>query len=69
MLGKLFKRKEEPEVTPMDKMEQAVDDMNEAWDELKARGNRARPWIIWEEQRVVISRWNGQPEIIYETEE
>lgn len=68
MFGNLFKRKKkEPEIHPMDKMEQAVDDMNAAWEELKAEGDRARPWIIWEEQRVVLSRWNGKPEIIYET--
>lgn len=51
---------------PLERLKGAVDEINDAWTALAEAGDKARPWIIWEEQRVVLSRYNGRPEIIHE---
>ena len=50
----------------LDMLKEACDTMNHAWSVAQKEGEKARPWIIWEERRVVISKYNGSPEILHE---
>jgi hypothetical protein len=53
--------------TPFERLIHACDEMNSAWEDLRKEGMvRARPWVIWEESRVVISEWSGKPTIVHE---
>ena len=61
------RRRKPVALSPMDRAQKAVDDINVAWNELRSSGDGVRPWIIWDEHRVVLSRWEGKPNIVYET--
>lgn len=54
-------------LTPLDRMKDACDDMNDAWTDYRAESKgRIRPWVIWNENRVVLSEYSGAPIIFHE---
>lgn len=65
-LGIEIRRVPKEEPPAFERMKAACDAMNEAWEDERASGGRTRPWVIWEEQRLVLTQWGGEREIIYE---
>ena len=59
-------RRAPKEKSALELLKEACDNMNYAWLVAQNEGEKARPWIIWEERRVVISKYNGRPEILHE---
>ncbi len=55
---------EQPE--PLDRMIAACDEMNAAWKANKAQGGRERPWVIWDEGRMIITSYSGEKIVVHE---
>ena len=54
------------ERTPRERLFEAIDELNASWQSLPS-SDRVRPWILWEEKRVVASEWIGEPRIVHES--
>lgn len=55
-----------PEDSPEQKMKDGCDLVNEAWEELIAEGDTSlRPWVLWDEKRMVLSRFAKSKPVIY----
>ena len=66
LLGFELRRVPPPDPDPQQQMMDACDAMNDAWSRHRADGGKTRPWVIWEEQRVVLTQYNGDKVIIHE---
>jgi hypothetical protein len=55
-------------ISAQQKMIDGCDLINEAWKEMQVIGDtRLRPWVIWQEKRIVISEFHQQEtKIFYE---
>jgi len=53
-------------ISAYDRLCLAVDEINAAWRTIEVRGNTIRPWIIWEEKKVVLTDRKGSIEVVYE---
>lgn len=67
IFGYEIKKHRPDDRSPEEKMIEAVDDLNEAWEECRKQGISLRPWVLWEEKHVVISMWSGKPEVFYDS--
>lgn len=70
ILGIEIRRVPPKEPEPLEALAEACDLMNEAWErclESHSREVRAtRPWILWDEKRVVLSRLGGERQVVHE---
>jgi hypothetical protein len=56
LFGLEIRKAQPPVKDATTRMCEAVDALNAAWKDLRAQGElRLRPWVIWEENRVVVS--------------
>jgi hypothetical protein len=65
-LGFEFRRIPPEQPDPLDRMIAACDEMNAAWRENKAQGGKERPWVLWDEHRMIITSYSGEKVIIHE---
>lgn len=58
-------RKAQKPLPPMEALEASVDEINRCWGAIEGNGNTIRPWILWDEKRVVLVKRNGGIQIVY----
>lgn len=55
----LFKK--EPELTPRERFFRAIDELNEAWEDVEvSERENLRPWIDWENRIVQATIWRPE---------
>ena len=59
-------RKAQKPLPPMEALEASVDEINRCWEAIEGKGNTIRPWIIWDEKRVVLTKREGAIQIVYD---
>ena len=59
-------RRARKEPDPLEALKNACDTMNIAWAKNKTIQPKIRPWILWDEQRIIITEYRGTPQIIHE---
>ena len=58
-------RKAQKPLSPLEALKASVDEINRCWETIEGKGNTIRPWIIWDEKRVVLTKREGAIQVIH----